>query len=139
MISPRSGGKSKMRVLSRWIPMTAALALLAAGCPGGDGGGDTPPGPPQVALSVERVFPALSFAAPVAMLQAPNDTSRWFVVEQGGVVWVFDNLPAVATKSTFVDISARVMMDGEAGLLGMAFHPNFPKDPRVWLFYSHSD
>jgi len=28
---------------------------------------------------------------------------------------------------------------GEAGLLGMAFHPNFPTDPRVYLFYSHTD
>jgi len=55
-----------------------------------------PPGPPQVQLSVERVFPALTFSAPVAMLQAPNDTSRWFVVEQGGVVRVFQNVPAVA-------------------------------------------
>jgi len=98
-----------------------------------------PPGPPQVALSVERVFPALTFSSPVAMLQAPNDTSRWFVVEQGGVVRVFQNLPAVATSSVFVDLTDRVTMDGEAGLLGMAFHPNFPADRRVYLFYSHRD
>jgi len=77
------------------------------------------------------------------MLQAPNDTSRWFVVEQGGVVRVFPNLPAVAASAVgvFVDISAptRVTFSGEAGLLGMAFHPNFPADPRVYLFYSHTD
>jgi glucose/arabinose dehydrogenase len=94
---------------------------------------------PQVQLSVERVFPGLVFSAPVAMLQAPNDTTRWFVVEQRGVVRVFQNLPAVATSSVFVDISARVEMNGEAGLLGMAFHPNFPTNPRVYLFYSHRD
>jgi len=92
-----------------------------------------------VALSVERVFPALTFSSPVAMLQAPSDTSRWFVVEQGGVVRVFQNLPAVATSSVFVDLTDRVTMDGEAGLLGMAFHPNFPADRRVYLFYSHRD
>jgi len=92
-----------------------------------------------VALSVERVFPALTFSSPVAMLQAPNDTSRWFVVEQGGVVRVFQNLPAVATSTVFVDLTDRVTMDGEAGLLGMAFHPNFPADRRVYLFYSHRD
>jgi glucose/arabinose dehydrogenase len=98
-----------------------------------------PPGPPQVALSVERVFPALTFSSPVAMLQAPNDTSRWFVVEQGGVVRVFQNLPAVATSSVFIDISSpsRIAFRGEAGLLGMAFHPQFPAIPRVYLFYSH--
>jgi len=128
-----------MRVLRRWIPMTAALALLAAGCPSGDGGNDMPPGPPQVQLSVERVFPALTFSMPVAMLQAPNDTSRWFVVEQRGVVRVFPNLPAVATSDMFIDISGLVTNAGETGLLGMAFHPNFPTDPRVYLFYSHTE
>jgi len=100
-----------------------------------------PPGPPQVQLSIEQVFPALSFSAPVAMLQAPNDTSRWFVVEQGGVVRVFPNVPAVAANAVtdFVDISGQVTFSGEAGLLGMAFHPNFPTDPRVYLFYSRTD
>ena len=99
-----------------------------------------PPGPPQVQLSVERVFPALTFSAPVAMLQAPNDTSRWFVVEQGGLVRVFQNVPAVAATTTpdFIDISGQVTFSGEAGLLGMAFHPNFPADQRVYLFYSQT-
>jgi glucose/arabinose dehydrogenase len=119
--------------------MTATLALLAAGCPSGDGGSDTPPGPPQVQLSVERVFPALRFSAPVAMLQAPNDTTRWFVVEQAGVVRVFSNVPAPTTSTEFINISGQVTGIGEAGLLGMAFHPDFPTDPRVYLFYSHTD
>src|ERR1051326_8942720 len=95
--------------LRRLTRIAAALALLgAAGCPGGGGGGGggTPPGPPQVQLSIEQVFPALSFSAPVAMLQAPNDTSRWLVVDQGGVVRVFANIPAIATTSVFIDISS---------------------------------
>ena len=128
-----------MAGLRQWTRIAAALAVLgAAGCPGG-GGGDMPPGPPQVSLSVERVFPALGFSQPVAMLQAPNDMSRWFVVEQGGVVRVFQNLPAVSAASAFIDISGLVTFSGEAGLLGMAFHPGFPTDPRVYLFYSHTD
>ena len=131
-----------MQTLRRWIRLAAPLAVLAAaGCPGGGGGGgDMPPqGPPQVTLSVARVFPALTFSSPVAMLQAPNDTARWFVVEQGGVVRVFSNVPAPTMSAAFVDISARVTFSGEAGLLGMAFAPNFPADPRVYLFYSHTD
>src|ERR1043165_984266 len=102
--------------LRRWTRIAAALALLgAAGRPRrGGGGGDMPPGPPQVQLSVERVFPALTFSAPVAMLQAPNDTSRWFVVEQGGVARVSQSAPAVAATTTpdFIDISGQVTFSG---------------------------
>jgi glucose/arabinose dehydrogenase len=127
--------------LARWTGMVAALGALAVGgC--GDGGGSSPPiGVPQVALTVQRVFPGLSFAFPVAMLQAPNDASRWFVVEQGGVVRVFDNNPNVATTTTFTDISDRVTFppNTELGVLGMAFHPQFSTNRRVYLFYSHND
>jgi glucose/arabinose dehydrogenase len=54
-------------------------------------------------------------------------------------VRVFDNNPAVAATALFIDISARVTSGGEAGLLGMAFHPAFPTDHRAYLFYSHTD
>lgn len=70
------------------------------------------------------------------MLQAPADASRWFVVEQGGRVQVFANSDTVATTSTFIDISTRISGGGEAGLLGLAFHPSFPTDPRAYLFYT---
>jgi glucose/arabinose dehydrogenase len=130
-----------MPALGRWTRMMAAVGALAAGGCGGGDGASPPDGPPQVALTVQRVFPSLSFAFPVAMLQAPNDASRWFVVEQGGVVRVFNNNPNVATASTFVDISARVTFpaDSELGLLGMAFHPQFSTNRSVYLFYSHND
>src|SRR5262245_36020676 len=115
------------------------VALLLASC-GGDGGGgsdDPPPPSPPPQLSVVRVFPALSFTQPVAVLQAPGDATRWFVVEQAGRVRVFANQPQVAMFDTFVDITARVAPGSEMGLLGMAFHPDFPANPRVYLSYTN--
>ena len=93
---------------------------------------------PSTALSLgtQRVFPNLSFSSPVALLQAPGSGSRWFVVEQGGRVRVFPDNAAVTTSSSFVDITARVRSGGEMGLLGMAFHPQFPANPRVYLSYT---
>jgi glucose/arabinose dehydrogenase len=124
-----------------WIAVVlAALGLGACGGGGSGGGGSQPPAAPpaDVSLAVQRVFAGMTFSAPVAMLQAPGDSSRWFVVEQAGRVRVFANQPAVAATSLFVDIAARVTFSGEAGLLGMAFHPNFPADPRVYLFNSQT-
>src|SRR5262245_13900267 len=116
------------------VLLGAALLLTSCG-PSGDSSPAPPPPPP---FTTQRVFPALMFTHPVALLQAPADGTRWFVVEQGGRVRVFANTPAVAVFDTFVDISARVTAGGEMGLLGMAFHPAFPANPRVYLNYTNA-
>jgi glucose/arabinose dehydrogenase len=81
-------------------------------------------------------FTSLTFAQPVALLQAPGGGSRWFVVEQQGRVQVFEDVP-MPVASSFIDITDRVDDGGEMGLLGMAFHPEFPIDPRVFLSYTN--
>jgi glucose/arabinose dehydrogenase len=93
---------------------------------------------PFPTLDVQQVFTNLSFVQPVAMLQAPGDDTRWFVVEQQGRVQMFDNVPAVPASNLFVDISARVTSGGEMGLLGMAFHPAFAANGRVYLSYTNT-
>jgi uncharacterized repeat protein (TIGR03806 family) len=73
------------------------------------------------------------------MLQAPASNRRWFVVEQAGIVKWFDT-SSPSTAHEFIDIVDRVHFGGvgaESGLLGMAFHPNFPADDRVFLSYTY--
>jgi glucose/arabinose dehydrogenase len=70
------------------------------------------------------------------MKQAPFDGSRWFVVEQAGLIRVFDNDESAATSLDFLDIRARVTFTGEAGLLGLAFHPEFAVNGRAFVNYS---
>jgi glucose/arabinose dehydrogenase len=129
-VSPRSS-----------LPLLAAsLVIAACGSSNGSGGDGTPVGPvTPVEFALEPAFPNLMFINPVAMLQAPGDSTRWFVVEQAGEVRVFVNDPVVTTGSPFIDIRGRVIGGGELGLLGMAFHPDFPADPRVFLSYTHID
>lgn len=124
-----------------WKGMAATAAALTLAACGGSGGGGQPVTPPTTPLfNLQPVFASLSFNQPVAMLQAPGDATRWFVVEQAGRVRVFENNPVVTVTTTFVDITDRVLDGGEQGLLGMAFHPGFPLlDPRVYLSYTHSD
>ena len=116
----------------------AALSLAVIGCSGSGSDGAPVPGPPDCihGLDTPRAFPSLTFSSPTAMMQAPNDASRWFVVEQGGVVRAFQNDPDATSATDFIDISARVHMDGEMGLLGMAFHPSFATNGLVYLNFS---
>lgn len=122
---------------------TISIVLALCACGGGGSSPATtpmiPPPQPSLEITALRVFSALSFDSPVLMLQAPGDSSRWFVLEQRGLVRVFDNESAVSTSSVFVDISDRVnSAASEAGLLGMAFHPDFASNGQVFLSYTAS-
>lgn len=90
-------------------------------------------------ITIDRVFPNLSFSAPVWAQQAPGDDSRWFVIEQGGRIRVFDNDNNVAAFQTFADLTDRVTSGGERGLLGMAFHPDWPTTRKVFVSYTGTD
>ena len=92
-------------------------------------------------LATERVFPNLRFQnQPIRMVQVKGDSSRWFVAERLGTVRVFANNPSVSTTSLVIDLTARVDATcAECGLVGMALHPGFPGDPRVYLYYTTLD
>jgi glucose/arabinose dehydrogenase len=90
-----------------------------------------------VKLAVRRVFPALTFTAAHSMLRAPRDSSRWIVVQQDGHVVAFADSANVSTTRNVLDISDRVVFRNVHGLLGLAFHPNYPTDPRAWVAYTH--
>jgi len=118
-------------------------ALLVAACGGGGGGDGFQPQPPPdtgtaPALAATPSFTQLSFSQPTAMHQAPDDSSRWFVAEKSGVIRVFANNPVSSSSSVFLDITNRVSAAGEGGLLGFAFHPDFPTTPEVFVSYTGS-
>src|SRR5687767_2997074 len=87
--------------------------------------------------SVENAFGDVQFTLPLAVVTAPGENNRVFVVEQGGTIVVIPNL-ANPTRGTFLDISDRVA-DGnpseEGGILGLAFHPNFSANGYFFVYY----
>ena len=136
-----------MKSVLRGASVFAAACLAACGGsgggdslgPGGDpGGGTTPPpgGTPQIAVS--DAFPSLRFSQPTTLKQAPGDASRWFVAEKSGVIRVFANNPNSSSASVFLDISAETVSADEGGLLGFAFHPDFPVTPEVYVSYTRA-
>ncbi len=96
----------------------------------------------EATVELERVFPSLSFNRPVALLQAPGDGSRWYLVEQTGRVRAFDNSNDAGSAQDFIDLRAEVdttASSGESGLLSMAFHPDYADNGQVFLFYQLSE
>ncbi|MCA9542244.1 MAG: PQQ-dependent sugar dehydrogenase, partial [Myxococcales bacterium] len=66
---------------------------------------------------------------------APGDPDTLFVVEQGGVIWAFDNRDDVADRAEFLR-RAVYRNNNEEGLLGLAFHPEYAENGRFYIYYS---
>ncbi|GIX22424.1 MAG: hypothetical protein KatS3mg121_1207 [Gammaproteobacteria bacterium] len=99
------------------------------------GGWSTAPVPPAVEL--RRVFPNLNFNQPLGLLQAPGDDTRWYVLEKPGTVyWIDAGNDQTNIRNVYIDLSGQVNANSEGGVLGMAFHPNYPLNRRVYLSFT---
>jgi glucose/arabinose dehydrogenase len=91
-------------------------------------------------IIVGDAFPGLSFIRPVDLQHAADGMDRIFVVEQRGVISVFNNDSNSTEKSVFLDIENRVRDNGnEEGLLGLAFHPNYENNGYFYVDYTASN
>lgn len=83
-------------------------------------------------------FPNLPlFSNPIEMTHSNDGTNRLFVLQQRGLVYVFDNSPTVSIRKTFLNLSGKVSPSGsELGLLGIAFHPNYSVNRYFYVNYT---
>ena len=76
--------------------------------------------------------------APIGLVVAPGDTDRAFIVEQTGRIHVLRDGELATTP--FLDVSDQlVRLDteyDERGLLGLAFHPAYTTNGRVFAYYT---
>jgi glucose/arabinose dehydrogenase len=114
----------------------AGLIFLCGGATMASAQG-TPAGPQY---RLVEAFPGLVFRRPTD-LQSPRDgTNRLFVLEQDGVIRVFQNRPGEKNSAVFLDLRSRVNSEGyEMGLLGLAFHPQFKSQPVFFVDYTASE
>ncbi|HKP32996.1 MAG TPA: PQQ-dependent sugar dehydrogenase [Chitinophagaceae bacterium] len=84
-------------------------------------------------IGYTSVITGLNF--PVDVVNAGDGTNRIFIVEQGGVVKVFD--AAYASLGNFVTVSG-VSTGGERGLLSMAFHPDYETNGFFFVYYTNA-
>ena len=85
---------------------------------------------------LENTFPNLKFNSPVEMIHAGDGTNRLFLLEQEGCIKVFNNNPDVKTAADYLDIRDRVDDQGEMGLLGLAFDPDFKRNGFFYVNYN---
>lgn len=77
---------------------------------------------------------ATGFNSPIEL--AHSDDSRMYVVEQGGTIKVI-NVEGVVSETPLLDISNLTDTNGERGLLGLAFHPNYADNGLFYVYYTN--
>src|SRR5215207_4625870 len=83
---------------------------------------------------------ATGLTAPNKGVVAPGEPGRLYVVDQVGKVWAIDL--ATGSKTVFLDIGTRLVPLGvfgpgsfdERGLLGVAFHPNYAVNGKLYTY-----
>ncbi len=89
---------------------------------------------PRIGLGLTNLFADLTFDNSVCIKSPPGETNRLFVVERTGRIMVVTNL-ANPDKAVFLDLTADTFsILGEAGLLGLAFHPGYATNGYFYVF-----
>jgi glucose/arabinose dehydrogenase len=87
----------------------------------------------QSILAVSSISPFATGLARVVCLSNCGD-SRLFITDQSGYIRIVDSSGTVNPRP-FLDIHERVVFNGEQGLLGMAFHPQYPTNGLFYVNY----
>ncbi len=75
---------------------------------------------------------AMGLTQPTFAAGIPGDPTRILVLEKAGRVALVQG----GTVSTYLDLSSQVITNGEGGLLGLAFHPQFAQNGRFFVFFN---
>lgn len=92
----------------------------------------------QEKITYVEAFPNISFQYPVEIQNASDGSDRLFVVEQQGVIKVFENSANTSTVSEFLNIEDIVSFSSgqEIGLLGLAFHPKYESNGIFFVYHT---
>ena len=93
---------------------------------------------PLAPRQLEQVFDFARLESPVLLTHAADGSGRVFLVEKAGLIKVLR--PARSAQSTFFDHRASINSGpNEAGLLGLAFHPDYASNGRVFVCFTHGN
>jgi glucose/arabinose dehydrogenase len=73
---------------------------------------------------------------PVGVEASAHDLSRLYIIEKAGKIRLVKDGKLV--DRPFLDLTGVVWHETEAGLLGLAFHPDYEKNGRFWAYYGQA-
>jgi glucose/arabinose dehydrogenase len=79
---------------------------------------------------LQRVASGLS--APIAITHAPGQPNQLYIAQRSGAVRILDLTTGIVQTDPFITIPG-VDTEGEGGLLGLAFHPNFASNGKFYV------
>ncbi|MCB1207486.1 MAG: PQQ-dependent sugar dehydrogenase, partial [Verrucomicrobiae bacterium] len=89
-----------------------------------------------------NAFPNLVVVDPVQMIPVPGARQLMIAEKWGALVVVADD-PETDRRDVILDLSAQVQAEGDSGLLGVAFHPEFgqegsPNRETLFVYYRYT-
>ncbi len=101
---------------------------------------------------IDMVLIEDGFASPIGLVAPPEDDKwkgdkkgkniddkRLFVIDQAGKIWILDK-QGNKLNMPFLDLTDRIVPltpnYDERGLLGLAFHPNFARNGKFYVYYN---
>ena len=96
--------------------------------------GYDPNGSQSQASAILAIRVAAGLEQPVFAGAPPGDTSRLFIVEKTGQIKILDFATGAVLATPFLNVSADIVADGERGLLGLAFDPNFASNGFFYVY-----
>jgi glucose/arabinose dehydrogenase len=95
--------------------------------------GYDPNGAQSQASAIIATRVATGFNQPLFAAAPPGDTSRLFIVEKTGDIKILDLASGRVVATPFLDVSSQIATDGERGLLGLAFDPDFANNGYLYV------
>jgi glucose/arabinose dehydrogenase len=114
------------RALRRVAALAMAAAFLAATA--------TPSLGAVSGAKIKVALRASGLSNPVFITSARDGTGRLFIVEQTGKIKIYLNGKVLATP--FLSIGSQVSKGYEQGLLGLAFHPSYKSNRKLYVNFT---
>ena len=90
-------------------------------------------------IILEEAFPEVEVSSLLGMEVSDENSSYIYLVSRSGLIYRVDTAVSTPQGELWLDISSRVRSGGERGLLGLAFHPDFPENRTFYVNYTADD